>query len=167
MVSRHVDDAHLMPGGAAGCAGATFARLRSASTSLSKYLTNFCFYVPGSGCVPPSMVLSGRARALRACGATIHPYTWVAWCMQALELCPGVASLEAVGEVLSRYQAREEAHQRVVQGRGRSRVGCRAAGFAPPAAHGGGGSMSGVTAGLQLVLNMSRPIDRDAHRSMS
>ena len=50
MVSRHVDDAHLMPGGAAGCAGATFARLRSAPISLSKCLTNFCFYVPGVRC---------------------------------------------------------------------------------------------------------------------
>ena len=58
--------------------------------------------------VPPSMVPLGRARALRVCGATTHPCMWVAWCMQALELCPVAASLRAVGGVLARYQAREQ-----------------------------------------------------------
>ena len=49
MVSRHVDDAHLMPGGAAGCAGATFARLRSAPPRFQNVSQTSVFMCLGSG----------------------------------------------------------------------------------------------------------------------
>ena len=52
LVSRHVVAAHLMPDGAADCAGATFVRLRSTPISLSKCLTNFLFYAPRVRCCP-------------------------------------------------------------------------------------------------------------------
>ena len=54
------------------------------------------FVLCASGQVLPSMVLLGRARALRACDATTHPCAWVAWCVRALGFCPGAASLEGL-----------------------------------------------------------------------
>ena len=88
------------------CCGLRGCHIRPPSIpSRSKCLTNFLFCAWGQ--VLPSMVLLGRARALRACGATTHPCAWVAWCMKALGFCPGEASLRAVGGVLARYQARE------------------------------------------------------------
>ena len=66
------------------------------------------FVLCASGQVLPSMVLLGRARALRACDTTTHPCAWVAWCVRALGFCPGAASLEGVEGVLARYQAREQ-----------------------------------------------------------
>ena len=59
------------------CCGLRGCNVRppSVRSRLAFKMSHKLLFLCAWGQVPPSMILSGRAGALRACGATIHPYT--------------------------------------------------------------------------------------------